>query len=290
MVVLGDSVTWGQGLPAPRKMHQLVAGHFSPSPAIDAVLAHSGAVIGICGRRTRPPVHGEVPTAYPSVLQQCDAFVDDPAGIDLVIVNGGINDVDIRFILNPFTETDDLRDAIERCCFCDMRDLLRHVAAKFSNPAARIVVTTYYPILSEQSRFGLANEFLLTLGVPIAPVATIFGSGGPVWEKIIDHASIFYRESSDAIARAIAAVNDPRCRMAGPTFTAANAALAPDAWLFGIRWDFSPQDPVAAERRAMCRRDEPDPIRREQCYRASAGHPNVAGARKFADSIIGALA
>ncbi len=290
IVVLGDSVTWGQGLLDADKMHRLVAARI-PQAEIASVLAHSGAIIGVCGRQTRLPADGEVPTAYPSILQQCDGFHDDPASVDLVIVNGGINDLDVRYILNPMTETADLRDAIERCCFCDMRELLRHIVAKFSKPTARVVVTSYYPVLSEQSRFGLGNEFLLAMGVPIASLATLFPAAGmPIWGKVLGNCSVFFTDSTDALQRAIAAVGDARLRFAAPPFTAANAALASDPWLFGIRWDLSPQDPVAAARRAACKRDEADPLRREQCYRASAGHPNVAGARQFADAILTALA
>ena len=290
IVVLGDSVTWGQGLLDADKMHCVVAARI-PQAEVAAVLAHSGAVIGVCGRQTRTPADGEVPTAYPSILQQCDAFADDPAAVDLVIVNGGINDIDVRYVLNPMTETADLRDAIERCCFCDMRELLRRLTAKFSRPAARIVVTSYYPILSDQSRFGLGSEFLLTMGVPIASLATLVPAAGlPIWGKVLDNCSVFFADSTDALRRAIADVGDPRVRLAAPPFAASNAALAPDAWLFGIRWDLSPQDPKAAARRAACTRDEPDPIRREQCFRASAGHPNVTGARRFAEAILTALA
>lgn len=290
IVVLGDSVTWGQGLLEADKIHRLVASRI-PQAEIAAMLAHSGAVIGVCGKQTRDPADGEVPTAYPSILQQCDAFNDDPASVDLVLVNGGINDIDVRYILNPMTETADLRDAIERCCFCDMRELLRRIATKFSQPGGRIVVTSYYPVLSEQSRFSLGNEFLLALGVPIASLATLFPAAGlPVWGKVLANCTVFFEDSTDALQRAIAAIGDARIRFAAPPFTAANASLASDPWLFGIRWDLAPQDPLAAARRAACTRDEPDLLRREQCFRASAGHPNVAGARQFADAVMGALA
>ncbi len=290
IVVLGDSVTWGQGLLDADKMHRVVASRI-PQAEIAAVLAHSGAIIGVCGRQTKAPVDGEVPTSFPSILQQCEAFADDPASVDLVIVNGGINDIDVRYVLSPLTETADLRDAIERCCFCDMRELLLRVAAKFSKPTARIVVTSYYLILSDQSRFGLRNEFLLTMGVPIASLATLFPAAGiPVWGKVLENCSVFFDDSSDALGRAVAAAGDARVRFAAPPFTAANAALAADPWLFGVRWDLSPQDPVAAARREACTRHEPDLLRREQCFRASAGHPNVAGAQRYADAIIAALA
>ena len=67
-------------------------------------------------------------------------------------------------------------------------------------------------------------------------------------------------------------------------------AALPQAWLFGINADLSPEDPMAAARRASCNACLDDFLRREQCYRASAGHPNLTGAQKFADAILAALA
>ena len=78
--------------------------------------------------------------------------------------------------------------------------------------------------------------------------------------------------------------------MIDPGFRDEHAALAPEARLFGINWDFSPQDPVALQRRLACDTCEKDPLRREQCYRASAGHPNPFGAEDYARAIVTALA
>ena len=54
--------------------------------------------------------------------------------------------------------------------------------------------------------------------------------------------------------------------------------------------DENPQDPVALQRRLACDTCEKDPLRREQCYRASAGHPNPFGAEDYARAIVTALA
>jgi len=74
-------------------------------------------------------------------------------------------------------------------------------------------------------------------------------------------------------------------------FTATNAALASNPWLFGIHADLtvSPEDPMAAERHQACDLFETDIFQREGCYRASAGHPNQRGAEAYADAILAAL-
>src|SRR5690348_5986491 len=90
IVVLGDSVTWGQGLLDDEKMHNLVAEGLGVGIPDVTLLAHSGAVIGVGLNTAVPGVNGEVPVSYPTIVQQCQGFSDDIQGVDLVIVNGGI--------------------------------------------------------------------------------------------------------------------------------------------------------------------------------------------------------
>jgi glutathione S-transferase len=107
----------------------------------------------------------------------------------------------------------------------------------------------------------------------------------------------FWQESTAALAEAVAAANatlaSPRVFLADPGFTADNAVFAGDPWLFGLANDalLSPQDEVVGERRTACDLAFPatDWAARQQCYRASAGHPNVKGARKYAEAILAAL-
>jgi len=63
------------------------------------LMAHSGAVIGVDSGAPAGSCDGEVPTAFPTILQQCEAAAD--TRVNLVILNSGINDIDIRYILNP---------------------------------------------------------------------------------------------------------------------------------------------------------------------------------------------
>ena len=289
MLVIGDSVPWGQGLLAGQKMHALVrdaiAAQQGPVPCLQ--LAHSGAVIGVGSTATAPTYDGEVPTSFPTIVQQCEAAPD--TRVDLVILNGGINDIDIRYILNPFTEAADLVDVTHQVCGADMRRLLDRVLARF--PAARVIVTSYYPILSAASHIPLINDFMLTIGMPVAPMAR-FVDADFILERLVRNSTLFYEESTAALQDAIDGANahgTGRVFFAAPAFTDENAALAPDAWLFGIHPDLSPEDPAAAARHVSCDKCLKDWLRREQCYRASAGHPNVIGAAQFADAIIAAL-
>jgi lysophospholipase L1-like esterase len=298
MLVIGDSVPWGQGLMEQDKYHTLVAQGLATrlgGPRIEkTVLAHSGATIGVGVTTNEGALDGEVPTAYPTILQQVDAFNDSPETVDLVLMNGGINDVDIRRILNPLTDTSHLQDWVEAHCHAHMKALLDEVTAKFSLPAARIIVTGYYEILSERSDPDFFEPFLKAIhGAWLNIVGDIFEDA--IKAKIVKDCGIFSDQSATALQNAVDDANAAptgagRVKFVSSGFGPENAAFAPSHWLFGVeRVDFSPEDEVIAARHASCDRCEPDPLQRWECYRASAGHPNPEGAKKYAAQILASL-
>ena len=282
---LGDSVVWGQGLSDGEKFStQLVAwiNQYHPTQnAYKTVMAHSGAVIGVGATAHEPAVDGEVPTAYPTILEQCSQTPGDPADVDLVLVNGGINDVGVQYIFNAYTDAQELTDTVQRFCHDDLVILLRQTATKFASPGTIIVVSGYYPVLSAQSDPLRVPTLLPLFGVSL-PAITF--PGNPV-AKIISNSLLFWRQSRAAMTRAVTDVNQQlgtnRIVFVDPGFNEANAAFGPTPWVFGVNADLSPQDDVIAARRAACQLDEPDPVQREFCYRASAGHPNRWGAQAF---------
>jgi len=299
MVVVGDSVPWGQGLLEEHKYHTLVAQGLAQRignpPFEKTVLAHSGAVIGVGMRNNPGSLDGEVPTSYPTIIQQVDAFNDAPETVDLVLVNGGINDVDIRDILNPFTDTSYLQDWTETHCHVHMKTLLDEVTAKFSLPTARIIVTGYYPILSEKSDPDFFEPFFKAVG---APWLDFLGDKflDLIIEKSVKHCGVFSDQSATALQNAVDDANGTpsgggRVGFVSSGFGPDNSAFAPAHWIFGVDdADLSPEDEVVAARHASCDRDEKDPLRRWECYRASAGHPNPGGAKQYAAQILAALA
>jgi hypothetical protein len=295
LVTLGDSVHWGQGLRREHKLHSLVDAEVRKThPGMQHdFFAHSGAIIGVGATVTRQRVDGEVPIAYPTVIEQVDGFVGKPAEVIAVLVNGGINDVDIRNILNPFVSQAILRALIEEHCYDSMRVLLDLIVARFDNPATRVIVTPYYPVLSPLSKpFGVP-WLLASEGLALPAGADLVAGTNIVVTKCMQ----FWHESTAALTRAVADVNGPlprpRIALADPGFTEDNAVFAGAPWLFGLANDviLSPQDEVIPERHAACDAAFPptDWAARLQCYRASAGHPNVAGARRYATAILAAL-
>jgi hypothetical protein len=69
-----------------------------------------------------------------------------PEDVDLVLLNGGINDVTFPIIVNPFTSEKTITKQSEKFCKQGMRTLLNRLTVSF--PRAVIVVTGYFPMIS----------------------------------------------------------------------------------------------------------------------------------------------
>jgi len=294
MITFGDSVVWGQGLFPQQKFSSLVYKALTgedPSADTLQVLAHSGAVIGIGATIAKPALNGEVPDSYPTVLQQCIGYAGTADDVDIVIVDGGINDMNSFILDNPFLDTDDLREKIVKHLYGDMLILLDAVTTKFANPRTRIVVTGYYQILSTHSDRLRVPHFIGLRGINLGHV--LLELGELVLDKIFSHHALFAEQSAINLRRAVDETNlrlgGNRIRFALAPFGPENSALAPEAWIFGVNSDLQAEDPFAAERRALCERDETDIMRRGMCNLASIGHPNPIGAQKFAAAILDAL-
>jgi lysophospholipase L1-like esterase len=293
-VTLGDSIPWGQGLLDPEKYDRLLRDKLATVHPEDVTLesvAHSGAVIGAFGA-TGVPQPGEVPSSRLTILEQCDQFSNTPESVDLVLLDGGINDVGVATILNPLALIPTLSSRTTRACYYGMLVLLRRISAKFSKPSCRILVTGYYSIVSDQSD-PLGVEQLLKLhGIALPD----FGNpGAPFLDPVIHRCHDFFDQSTISLQQAIADAGDARITFVPTGFTDANAIFVPVTsllWELDVDNGLSPLDPVAALRHPLCDLAHPGPLEafdREHCYRASAGHPNVDGASQIAAQLMAAL-
>ncbi|WP_026565012.1 SGNH/GDSL hydrolase family protein [Bacillus sp. UNC41MFS5] len=294
MLVIGDSVSWGQGLPEHEKHYSLVGNAVKARNGnigyYTQVLAHSGATIGVDDPKNTPAVDGEVPVSYPTILQQCDLFVGEQSEVDLIIMDGGINDVNLRVVLNPFN-TDDL-SALHRTHFLDnSKTLFTKVATTFPN--AKVIVTGYYPPVSEHSDLTAVEVLLVALGI-----ATEGIPGGVVAGFLTEHhlqiiharslqlateSKLFLQQAVDETNAAL--TGEKRFFFADPNIGVEHSALSNDPYLFGINLDMSPQDFIAADRLVSCTEAGCTGIDFEICKRASMGHPNNKGAIAYANAI-----
>ena len=286
--VIGDSVVWGQGLAHEHKTAAILARHLG---AEIQMMAHSGAKIGIRDSYTVTMPSREVPCFFPTILQQLQSFTGDPARVKWVLMNGGINDVEIQRVFNPMTPQYELELHTRNYCGRDLLAILQQVTAKFAN--ALVLVLGYYPALSHQSLpEGVESLFELVHGVKFAPLfdRALFRN------EIVEHCLRFWKLSTGLLRSAVEHVNREagslRAVFVDSGMEDANAAYAPESLL----WEFDLDDPgtapdeVVAERRVACELVGAGDLQKRQILLSSAGHPNVAGAAKMAERCIHALA
>jgi lysophospholipase L1-like esterase len=287
LLVVGDSVVWGQGLAEAHKTAAIVARHLGVSVNM---LAHAGAKIGIRDSYSVTMPSAEVPCFFPTILQQIQGFTGDPAAVEWVLMNGGINDVEVQRVFNPMVPLYELELHTRNYCGRDLLTLLRQVTRKFKR--AQILLLGYYPGLSHQSRpEGVEALYSLVHGVQFMPMAepALFRNG------IVEHFLRFWKLSNGLLRTAVEHVNREagrkRAIFVDSGMTEMNAAYAPESlmWEVDLCNPERAPDEVAQERHAACELVGAGPLQMRQCWLSAAGHPNVAGAARMAEQCFRAL-
>src|SRR4051794_30730468 len=177
MICLGDSVMWGQGLQDSHKFSAQVEdwlrSKLQGRLVNRYVYARSGATIGpdkdVPDRAHAEPWmndrrYEEVPASWPWVQEQVSVAKSDldsrvgAAFIDLVLLNGGANDMGITALLDSSKTPDQIRQMSTDKVAGQMPALLQSVGYTFPN--AKILVTGYYPVISEDSDLAGIGMFL----------------------------------------------------------------------------------------------------------------------------------
>jgi hypothetical protein len=214
-----------------------------------------------------------------------------------VIVNGGINDVSPFHIVvaNPFDPegTQKLADRITRIFSGPVHMLIDKVVATF--PKARVVVTGYYPLVSEQSALGPLVQLMkhlprlpghanfLDLTIEHLPDEVLALAAKTERARMIEQSRLFAELSTSLLSAAVAAhAATGRVFFADPGFGPENAFAAPRTWVW-----FGSDDPLYRERLERYGKhlltnpfDWPlvTPL-------ASMCHPNVEGSKAYAAAI-----
>ena len=320
MLVLGDSILWGQGLKTEHKSWYHVKVWLEKTTGravIERVEAHSGAIIERSSapeRLTTP--NPEVDVAVPTLNEELDnaeRFYSDRSEIDLVLVSGCANDVGTQNLLNA-TATERIDEMTKAKCGLPMEKLLRRITTSF--PAARVIVTGYYPFFSEKTRNDFILKALVRRFFKIIP-----GSSPPsskeVLKRLTANSNEWYRASNNALSQAVRNVNSGLHReqvmFAKLEFSPEYSFAAPKSRL----WQFnrSPfrmllllltfgkimlptNDEVREQRSASCREffkrqsSETDAQKKEReqrrllCRYAALGHPNRKGALLYSEAIV----
>ena len=257
---------------------------------------------------------------------------------DLIIMDGGMNDMDPFSIMFPFnlseftelsadrqldtfvdrfdsiTTENNLRDIMSSAFEDRLRRLLTQTTEAYPN--AKIIVTGYFPVLTENSFQGLDAAMwtlivynYLTLLSPswsvsakaaamVTSLLTLLGK-----RKLIERWAMFDEVHAEMMQTAISRVNSNNVYFAKPEWGPDNGVYAPDNWLF--EWElrdglqlFSAKDPKEQARKDAfdlyaSKRDGMNAIRRStregRTERASFAHPNATGAHAFHDAIMNVI-
>ncbi|MBK6750062.1 MAG: SGNH/GDSL hydrolase family protein [Pyrinomonadaceae bacterium] len=323
MLVIGDSLIWGQGLEEKDKFYALTAdwirnGAFGQPRQVNlTVKAHSGATIRFdsneaakyraAGRDENYFYKGEVNVSMPSIWKQVETAADEykrqgrEHGSDLVMLSAGITDISVEGVLNPFEDPQKLRPVIEEVCQRRVCELLEHIS-KF-NPDARIVLIGYYSMISPRSsRSAVFNAWLEILNFPnwlqgfvnnpvMRPL--VFGK---LFKRAMIRSKIWKGESDRQLLKAVdqhnAKVGRTQAIFISPNFNDENAFDAPNTLLFRMHKNGSVEDPQFSTRKSDCRTAFEDleiktgiKYALKRCTVAAVGHPNPAGSRSYFESI-----
>ena len=287
LLVMGDSIVWGQGLAYEHKTASILARHLG---AEINMVAHSGAKIGIRDSYTVTMPSREVPCFFPTILQQLQEFNGDPASVKWVLMNGGINDVEVQRVFNPMIPQYELELHTRNYCGRDLLAILQQATQKFPNALA--LVLGYYPALSHLSRpDGVESMYSLVHGVKFAPLsdADLFRN------ELVEHCLRFWKLSTGLFRSAVEHVNREagvkRAIFVDSGMEEANAAYAPQSLL----WECETNDPDRApdeaveERRVAYGLVGAGDLQKNQVLLSAVGHPNVAGAARMAVQCVRAV-
>lgn len=247
MLVLGDSIMWGQGLREEEKFSSRVKCWLQEKIDREVrvhVEAHSGAVIS--GASSAQPgfatVSGEVNRTSPTINQQLDHaiqfYTENRTGPSLILMNGCINDVGVKNLLAASTSLEDLRAQARTTCGERMQALLQRVRNSF--PQAQVLVAGYYPIVSLQTA---DNAFLRLLVKKLnnqGPEARRM-TDKEMRQRLIAISDEWYKTSTASLVDAVMKTNssggpEPKVSFVEIQFGPEHVFAAPDTLLWNFKF------------------------------------------------------
>jgi len=299
MVIIGDSIAWGNGLNDQDKCYYLVADWLQKKlnkPVDVKVYAHSGAVIsGATGNSIDPDLN----SATPTLMDQANN-IQDKDDVDLIWVSGGINDIDLMKVINvntPASEIQSSSESIEN----PMENLLKGLLE--SDKHAKIVVTNYYPLISYDTKddliTGLVSLFTQLSGKAPDEGGALLLNNINYKCRLIENSYTFNYGSTNSLNAAINNADNGANRIA---FAAANFPPnrcygTSDSWLWMLVSSIPPKtnDDMYEYRNSLC-----EPTKALDTLKIldidniinkinAMGHPNRDGAREYARAIESAI-
>ncbi len=317
IAVLGDSILWGVGLRDENKICAKLVRWLETEVfnerrrrVMPLIFAHSGARIlpAFDRRKKLLPAAGspEIGSSNPSILSQIDLAVEacgrqgiSPDNIDLIIVNGGANDLQIYNLLIMLVPRERIIRKARQFCFEAMFVVLKRIADTFPN--ARVLVPGYYQLISRETQavelprslFGLVG--LRKLGTIVhMPFERI-----PVVRDLLAKRSAVWKEYSDfELETAVNQLNRmrpmrgiqgqtelPRAFFVPSPFKPENSYAASETYLWKlVDWGRS-NDETRLEREKWSKMEGKKGFGHSLCKKGAFGHPNVQGAHAYFEAI-----
>jgi tetratricopeptide (TPR) repeat protein len=298
LVVIGDSIAWGNGLNQKDKYYYQIAEWLQEAihrPVDVAVYAHSGAHIS--SGNTGESIDANLNCDFPTLIEQAKS-IQNADDVDLILVSGGINDVDIMKILNVYTPADEIS---QRALSIEdpMRNLLSTLLIKCKN--AKIIVTNYYPIVTEGSDVtGLALAYgagvFAVDRVLMKDIISSVIDAVTIKERLIENSYMFFGSTTTSLTNAVLETDNGANRiiLAVINFQDSNSYASSDTWLWKLETAIPPKtdDDYYEERAKLCEPIDITNIANNDNYINyinAIGHPNVKGANEYNRSIKNAI-
>ena len=327
VAVIGDSIAWGAGLNEEKKYYSQVRSWIAerkniPLESVEMqVYAHTGATLS---KETNDPIRSpDLSSGNPTASQQAD-LISNPNNVDLILLSAGINDVGVADIIklgdvegfwnNLYSilggGTCSIAEINKRSA--NLREPMSLLLQKLLEkcPNAKIVVTGYYPIISEDST-GL-TETIKALEPDSQKIDEYKNLDEPEQRnQLRDKSNEFFKESTRSLREAVNDINsnslNNRVAFAQLKFASENCYGAEQSLLWKIK-NFDgviKTDDNKFESRMKLLNDMGWVCACEKCSSPSAkiarnvncdmyrqnkfvavGHPNEKGAVKYRNTII----
>ncbi len=322
MLVVGDSLITGQGLLEKDKSYTLTKNwlekdFFRGKRKVNLRnKSHSGSRLFLSGKEFKALndaekdfatfYHPEISFSFPSSNTQIivakneyTAEGKDPADVDLIMVSGCLTNLGSSYILNPFKKNKKLRVKIDEYCNQMMLRFLDRASKTFPN--ALITVVGYFPMVSKKSPTGKVYNTILELYKFPRPAKPIMNNivtkqfFKPLHKGMNRRSRIWVEESNRALIAAVDRLNETHGRRRAifveSPIRKDQSFGTKNSLLFGMAKKGRSEDPMYDKRVEVCGKtikslkDVKLKFKKRFCELSGIGHPNVAGAKAYAEAI-----
>lgn len=324
MLVVGDSLIWGQGLEEKDKFYTLTKNWLQSELKTQVnlkVKAHSGATVFLHDKEIEllkkaekseaESFYPEVNLSFPSLKTQIDVAKNEfekegkkAESVNLVMLTGGIVDITVAGVLNPLANEKSLKKYITQYCNEDMFRFLEHSAEVFPN--ALFAVVGYFPILSPKTDTAkMLNAFLEAYSIPrpLKPFSNNILTRPffrIIQKKALNRSRVWFEDSNRELQNAVNRLNSKsgkqRAVFIKSSLTEDSAMETPNTLLFRMGKRGKTEDTFYDKRLIECKKILGD-LRKSiglkqsvrQCEIAAIAHPNPEGSKVYAEDIKNSL-